>query len=120
MRLLFDHNVPAPLRRLIPGHDTAFTDERGWSELTNGDLLAAAEAAGFDVLLTADRNLRHQQNLGGRLIGLVVLSTNHWPTIRDNAPQVLAAVEGAGRGRHVEVELPRPTLLRRSPPGGSE
>ncbi len=116
MRLLLDHNLPAPLRRLILGHDTAFADEWGWSELTNGDLLAAAETAGFDVLLTADRNLRHQQNLSGRRIGLLVLSTNHWPTIRDNAPQVLAAVEGAGRGRYVEVELLRPTLLRRTPP----
>ena len=120
MRLLFDHNVPAPLRRLISGYDTAFTDEWGWSELTNGDLLAAAEAAGFDVLLTADRNLRYQQNLNGRRIGLVVLSTNHWPTIRDNAPQVLAAVKGAGRGQYVEVELPRPTPLRRTPPAGNE
>lgn len=71
------------------------------------------------MLLTADRNLRHQQNLSGRLIGLIVLSTNHRPTIRDNAPQVLAAVEGAGRGRYVEVELPRPTLLRRTPPAGN-
>ena len=120
MRLLFDHYVPAPLRRLIPGHDMAFADERGWRELTNGDLLAAAEAAGFDVLLTADRNLRHQQNLSERHIGLVVLSTNHWPTIRDNAPRVLAAIEGAGRGRYVEVALPRSTLLRRPPPAGNK
>ncbi len=116
MRLLFDHNVPAPLRRLMPRCDISFADECGWSELTNGDLLAAAEAAGFDALLTADRNLRHQQNLSGRHIGLVVLSTNHWPTLRDNAPQVLAAVEGAGGGQYVEVELPRPILLRRTPP----
>lgn len=119
MRLLFDHNVPAPLRRLIPGHDTVFAEEQGWSELANGDLLAAAEAAGFDVLLTADRNLRHQQNLSGRRIGLVVLSTNHWPTIRDNAPHVFMAIEGVGRGRYVEVELPRPALLRRTPPANN-
>lgn len=119
LRLLFDHNVPAPLRRLILGHDITFADECGWGELTNGDLLAAAEAAGFDVLLTADRNLRHQQNLTGRLIALVVLSTNHWPVIRDHAPHVLAAVEQAGRGHYVEVELPRPTLPRRPPPASN-
>lgn len=119
MRLLFDHNVPAPLRRLIPGHDIVFADERGWGGLTNGDLLAAAEAAGFDVLLTADRNLRHQQNLTGRRIGLIVLSTNHWPVIRDNAPRILAAVERAGRERYLEVDMPRPTLLRRPPPAAN-
>ncbi len=118
MRLLFDRNVPVPLRRPMPGHDTAFARERGWSELTNGDLLAAAEAAGFDMLLTADRNLRYQQNLSGRRIGLVVLSTNHWTSIRVNAPRILAAFEGTGQGQYVEVELPRPTLLRRMPPVG--
>ena len=108
MRLLFDPNVPAPLRRLISGHDAAFTDEWGWSELTNGDLLAAAEAAGFDLLLTADRNLRYQQNLSGRRIGLVVLSTNHWPTIRDNAPQVLAAVRERAGGNTSRWSCPVP------------
>jgi len=116
LRLLFDHNIPAPLRRLIPGHDITFADERGWGELTNGDLLAAAEAAGFDVLLTADRNLHHQQNLTGRRIGLIVLSTNHWPVIRDNVQRILAAVEQAGREQCLEVDLPRPTLLRRPRP----
>jgi hypothetical protein len=119
LRLLFDHNVPAPLRRLIPGHDIIFADERGWGELTNGDLLAAAEAAGLDVLLTADRNLRYQQNLTGRRIGLIVLSTNYWPVIRDNVPHILAAVEQAGRERYLEVDLPRPTLLRRPPPAAN-
>jgi hypothetical protein len=47
--------------------------ERGWDTLGNGDLLAAAEQAGFDVVLTADKNMRHQQNLEGRRIALPVL-----------------------------------------------
>lgn len=117
LRLLFDHNVPAPLRRLLPGLNITFADERGWGNLTNGDLLAAAEEAGFDVLVTADRNLRYQQNLAERLVGVVVLSTNHWPVIRDNLALVAAEIGRAGRGRCVEVMLPRPALLRRPSPG---
>jgi hypothetical protein len=50
-----------------------------WGTLTNGDLLAEAERAGFDVLLTADKNMRYQQNLRGRRIAIVVLSTLQWP-----------------------------------------
>jgi hypothetical protein len=43
---------------------------RGWQELENGELLAEAEAAGFDVLVTTDKNLRYQQNLEGRKIAI--------------------------------------------------
>ncbi len=50
--------------------------------LSNGDLLDEAERAGFDVLITADKNMRYQQNLKGRKIALVVLSTPRWPVVR--------------------------------------
>ena len=60
--ILFDVNVPRPVSRVLTGHTVAFADKRGWRELSNGDLLAAAESAGFDALLTTDLNLRYQQN----------------------------------------------------------
>jgi hypothetical protein len=73
--------------------------------LTNGDLLAEAERAGFDVLLTADKNMRHQQNLRGRRIALVVLSTPQWPVVRLHIERIAAAVNGATPGSYIEVNL---------------
>ena len=74
MRVLFDQGTPAPLRQLLPGHEVATAYERGWSTLKNGELLAAAETQGFQVLVTTDTNLKYQQNLASRTIAIVVLS----------------------------------------------
>jgi hypothetical protein len=60
-KVLFDVNVPRPAAGFLTSHSIVFADQRGWRELTNGDLLSAAESDGFDVILTADRNLRYQQ-----------------------------------------------------------
>jgi hypothetical protein len=79
MLILFDHVTPRGIARFLPGHTVTKARERGWDTLSNGDLLAAAERAGFDVLLTADKNMRYQQNLTGRRLALVVLSTPQWP-----------------------------------------
>ncbi len=75
MRVLFDHDAPAPLIGLLQGHTITKAKDRGWDTLGNGDLLTAAEDAGFDVLVTTDKNIRYQQNLEGRRVALVVLST---------------------------------------------
>ncbi|HEY7387715.1 MAG TPA: hypothetical protein VH640_04355 [Bryobacteraceae bacterium] len=75
MLILFDHVTPKGIARSLPGHTVTTAKDRGWDTLSNGDLLAAAEEAGFDVLLTADKNMRYQQNLAGCRIALVVLST---------------------------------------------
>lgn len=88
MKVLLDHNVPHKLRRSLVGHDVETADEVGWAELANGDLLIAAEGAGFAVMVTADKNLSYQQNLQGRELALVVLSTNDWQTIRQNPAPV--------------------------------
>ena len=75
MRILFDHSVPAPLRRYLTEHAVTEAIQLGWDRLSNGDLLTEAERAGFDVLLTADKNIRYQQNLTGRKIAIVELGT---------------------------------------------
>jgi hypothetical protein len=66
MRILFDHGTPAPLIPFLEGHAVTKAKDRGWDTLTNGDLLAEAEGAGFDVLLTGDQNMAAQQNLKSR------------------------------------------------------
>ena len=66
MRLLLDQNLPRQLVPLLTGHEVSRAAQMGWSEVNNGELLAAAAAAGFDVLMTADQNIRYQQNLTTR------------------------------------------------------
>ena len=105
MLILFDHVTPAGIARFLPAHTVTKAKDRGCDTLTNGDLLAEAERAGFDVLLTADKNMRHQQNLRGRRIALVVLSTPQWPVVRLQIERIAAAVNVATPGSYIEVNL---------------
>ncbi len=102
-RILLDHNVPRPLRRALTGHEVRTTAEMGWERLTNGELLDAAEAAGFGVFVTGDKNIRHQQDLSHRRIALVVLSTTYWPTVRRQGERIARAVDQAASGSYAEV-----------------
>lgn len=105
-RVLLDECVPRPLRRLVQAHDLRTVYFMGWDQLSNGKLVAKAEAAGFDVLLTADKNLSYQQNLGGRKIALVVLPTNRWPDLVANAPVIEEALTRVPTGGYLEVSFP--------------
>lgn len=108
MRILFDHSAPYKLARHLEGHSVSTAEECGWDQLENGDLLAAAEKAGFDLLLTADKNMRYQQNLSGREIALVVLGNSPWPIVRLHIAEIVAAVNSATIGSFIEVEIPLP------------
>ena len=116
LRLLFDQNTPLPLKRLLPEHNISTAHDMGWSELTNGDLLATAEAAGFAALVTLDKRMRYQQNLTGRRIGIVVLPEQSRAVLEAGIAEIRAAIEQAGQGAYVEFTLPRPVLNRRPPP----
>ena len=106
MRILFDNGVPAPLRYALEGHVVVEAIERGWDRLLNGDLISPAEADGFDVLLTTDKNIRYQQNLRGRRIAFVVLGNQQWPVLQQYVQRILAAVNAAVPGSYTEVEVP--------------
>lgn len=95
-----------PLRRALGTHAVETAYERGWSTLSNGQLLAAAEAEGFDVLVTTDTNLRYQQALAARRIAIVVLRTTSWPRIRAAIALVQDGIERVAMERYVEVEIP--------------
>lgn len=105
MKILFDQGTPVPLRRYLPGHsiDTAY--EKGWSALTNGDLLKIAEQEGYELLITTDRNLRYQQNLTTRQIAIVVLLSTSWPRIQIHTDRIQALVEAVGSGEYHEVSI---------------
>jgi hypothetical protein len=104
MRILFDQGTPAPLRRALAGHAVSTAYEMGWSELSNGALLRAADAQ-FDVLITTDRSLRHQQNIVGLRLAILVLPTTNWLSIRLHAAQIAAAVERSAAGMLVELDF---------------
>jgi hypothetical protein len=105
MKILFDQGTPFPLRRNLPEHEVATAAEMDWSQLTNGELLAAATAGGFEVLVTTDQNLRYQQNLENRTMAIVVLMTASWPRIAKQTGKVAKVIGQIGAGDYVEVEI---------------
>jgi hypothetical protein len=104
MRILFDQGTPAPLRRAFTAHTVSTAYEMGWMQLGNGALLRAAEEQ-FDVFITTDRNLRHQQNVTGLHLAIIILPTTNWPIIRRYESQVVAAVEALHAGDVVELNF---------------
>jgi hypothetical protein len=106
MRILMDNGTPRGVAKALIGQVVEEARSRGWDALTNGELLDAAEAAGFDVLLTTDRNIRYQQNLAGRTIAVVVLSKARWKLIERQLPEIATAVAAAAPGSFREIEIP--------------
>ena len=105
MKILFDQGTPVPLRRQLIGHTVKTAYEQGWSGLSNGDLLNAAEEAGFNLLVTTDQNLRYQQNLRQRSIGIVVLLSTSWPRIRLRVDEIRRVIEALPLGGYVEIPI---------------
>jgi hypothetical protein len=97
--------ITACLRHALKDHVVVEAVERGWEALGNGALLDAAEAAGFEVFITADKNMRFQQNLALRKIAIVVLGNAQWPVLRRYVDRVVAALNGAP-GSYTDVEIP--------------
>ena len=103
MKVLFDQGVPRPLRFDLPDHLVDTAREKGWSELTNGDLLDKAETEGYDVLITTDRNMRFQQNLARRSLAILVLSTTSWHNIRTRVEEIQTMLVNIQPGDVTEV-----------------
>jgi predicted nuclease of predicted toxin-antitoxin system len=102
MRILFDQGVPLPLKRWLTSHEVETARQRGWSDFLNGDLLAAAEAAGFNLFITTDQNLRHQLDLGQFPIAVLVLMVANWPALEPFASEIVGAVDKIIPGQYVE------------------
>lgn len=106
MRILFDQGTPLPLRRMLSAHHVETAWQRGWSEISNGELLNMAEAVGFDLFITTDQNLRYQQNLSGRRIAILVLTISNWPRLEPHASAVAATAEAMQPGAYREWTPP--------------
>src|SRR5260370_1573350 len=107
MRVLFDQGTPVRIGKALAGHVVKTAREQGGSTLAKGTLLEDAEEAGFDVLLTADRNLPYQQNLEGRKLAVVILSKNRWSLVRPLIGQIVASVNAAKPGTFTVIEIPK-------------
>jgi|SRR4051812_41949810 hypothetical protein len=106
MKIILDESVPQKLRLLIEGtHEVITTGFQGWSGLKNGALLIAAEAAGFDLFITADQELSYQQNLTDLKIAVLVLSTNNWSVVKASMPEIMAAINVAKLGSFVFLDI---------------
>ena len=106
MRVLFDQATPVPIREFLIGHTVRTAAQEHWDTLKNGDLLTAAERAGFEVFLSTDKNMRHQQNMAGRIIAVVVIGVQQWPALQAHVALVVAAVNAATPGSFTEVDIP--------------
>ncbi len=102
--MLFDQGTPVPLRKALTGYTVSTAFEMGWAELANGELLDAAEAD-FDILITTDQNLRHQQNLSGRRLAILVLPTTSWPVIQMHTAEVADALKQLRDGDYRELRF---------------
>jgi hypothetical protein len=84
--------------------ETAY--EKGWNDISNGELLMPAESENFDALITTDQNLHYQQNLSGRKIAIAVLMTTNWPRIRKHVTTVIQIIGDLQPGSYVEIPIP--------------
>lgn len=105
MKILFDQGVPVPLRKHLAGHDVDTAYELGLSTVKNGDLLDAAEADDYEILVTTDQNLKDQQDISSRQIAIVALMSTAWPRIQSRIDEIRDAIDGINPGDYVEIVI---------------
>ena len=105
MRILLDEQLPRQLASLLTGHEVRTVHQQGWDGLKNGQLLKQAEGAGFEVFVTADRNLEFQQNLQSSQLLVVVLvaPSNALEDLAPLAPATLVEIANGEPGQLIRV-----------------
>ena len=104
MKVLLDENLDHRLRNHLGSHEVFTASYMGWDGFKNGRLLQAAEDDGFDVLVTGDRTLSYEQNMSGRRLAIVVLSSVEWRIVNDYLGEIRAAVDAAIPGSFRAVD----------------
>ena len=112
MKVLPDHNVTRQLKRLLFGHFVRSAAEESWEALSNGDLIRAAEANGYAVLITADQGIFYQQSNMQRKIALVVLTSNRQLHVLQQSDVIRLAISRATQGSYEVVKIPLPPKVR--------
>lgn len=104
MKVLLDENLAHRLRTSLGAHEVFTVRYKGWSGLKNGELLRTAENDGIEVFLTGDQTLTYEQNLTGRTIAIVALSSVEWNILKHHLPVITAAVENAQSGTFQAID----------------
>ncbi len=105
MKIFLDHNLDRRLKNHLTDYEVATTQEMNWADALNGELLTLAEQNGFDVMLTADSNIKSQQNLSKRRISILVLRAlnNRLPTHLEMIDSIFRVLLEIKSGEIVEI-----------------
>ncbi len=106
MKILLDECVPWPMHKLLVGHECKTAQQMCWSSIKNGDLIKEAEKA-FDLFITSDQNIRYQQNLSGRKIAILELSTNNLRRIQQAARLICSTIDSIQLDGFINLEIPK-------------
>jgi hypothetical protein len=98
MRVMLDECVPVRLKRWLSGHAVETVTGIGWSGIKNGRLLRLLVDNGYEVLVTADKNLEYQQHLPGLPLAILILPTNHWKSLQPQQARVVHSVSALQPG----------------------
>ena len=104
MKVLLDENLAHRLRKNLGAHELLTVSSKSWAGLKNGELLRIAEENGIEVFLTGDQTLSYEQNLKGRTIAIVALSSVEWDILKNHLPLIIAAIDSAFPGTFQAVD----------------
>lgn len=106
MRVLIDECLPRQLKGWLSAVHDAFTvQEAGWANVKNGNLLRLANEAGFDVLVTADKNMYYQQSFAGLRISAIVVPSNRKTLVQKSVPALVQSIGRASTGQKIVLDL---------------
>lgn len=100
MKILIDECLPKSLKHEFVGHAAMTVQEMGWDSLWNGELMSAAIKDGFEVFVTIDKNLQHQQNLKKYNLIVIILDAvrNEIDYLKPLMPEVLSRLNDLKKG----------------------
>ena len=104
MKILLDENLDHRLRNHLGAHEVFTASYKGWDGLKNGNLIRVAEDDGFDLLLTGDQTLCYEQNLSGRQLAIIAMSSVEWRIVKNHLAQIIAAIDSATPGSFRAVD----------------
>jgi hypothetical protein len=118
LKIILDEGVPKQVAGVLPDHEVTTVPDAGWASVKNGKLLALIEEAGYRAFITCDKNMEAQQPILRRPFAILLLSTNHYPSMEPHTAEVAKAIETAEPGIVTKVECGRFVPRRFRKPAG--
>ena len=102
MKIIIDECVPSIVKRGLPALGIVSVQDLGWAGIKNGELLKLV-SADFDVFITSDKNLSHQQNLRSLDVAVILLPSNQVPVIEGLLPALEKTISNLGDEKFIEL-----------------